>query len=110
MPNGVRGVWASQNPTRQISLPPVRKLPKSLETSEVFRSRRASFLPVDIVFQHGELLEEVVLLDAHGAFEEASQVAQNAGFPAALGEEGLPGQVQNQGRRQDRVAPLPGEL
>src|SRR6266852_2212373 len=67
-------------------------------------------LGVNVVLQHSKLLEEVMLLDTHRAFEEAGQVPQDTDLAAALGEQGKPSQVQDQRRGQERVAPLPGEL
>ena len=58
----------------------------------------------------GELLEEVVLLDALRALEEAGQVAHQAAAPALFFEVGQPGQVDGKGGGQQRVAALPGEL
>src|SRR5262249_29663658 len=40
----------------------------------------------DVVLEQCELFEEVMLLDAHGTFEEASQVTENAGFSSSLGQ------------------------
>ena len=73
--------------------------------------RLSSALLTDcILFQHRELLEEVVLVDAHRALEEAGQVLQHADFAAALGQQRQPGQVEHQRGGQERIAALPDEL
>jgi hypothetical protein len=65
---------------------------------------------LDILLQHRELLEKVMYLNVHRVFEETGEVAKNADFTAALGEESQSCQVDHQRARQDRIATLPDEL
>src|SRR5262245_32165463 len=46
-----------------------------------------------VLFQQGELLEEIVFFDAQRTLEETRQVPQHAHFTAALRQQGQPGQV-----------------
>src|SRR5882724_13396846 len=62
-----------------------------------------------ILFQQPHLLEEVVLLAAHRALEEARQVAEHAGFAAPLREVGEAQDVEQQRGGEERVAALPEE-
>src|SRR5260370_13983783 len=64
----------------------------------------------NILLQHCELLEKVVDLHVHRVFEETGEVAKDADFTAALGEESQSCQVDHQRTRQDRIATLPDKL
>src|SRR6185436_17329914 len=64
----------------------------------------------DVLQQRLVLAEETVLLGLVGGLEEARQVAQVAALVGAVGEVGHPDQVQDQRRRERRVAALPDEL
>src|SRR4051794_13756946 len=55
-----------------------------------------------VLFEPGELLEEVVLVDAHRALEEDRKLLENPALPAALCEQREAGQVDHKGRRQER--------
>src|SRR5689334_2330702 len=63
-----------------------------------------------IIEEKVELLEEVMLLDAERAFEEACEVAQNSAFTSTLGQERKSDEVDHQRRGQDGIGALPGEL
>src|SRR5437588_2260055 len=65
---------------------------------------------VNILLQHRELLEEIVVAAAHRAFEEAGEVGQDAELPAALGQERQAGEIKHQRSGQERIATLPDEL
>src|SRR2546428_2325285 len=63
-----------------------------------------------IVGEHPELIREGLDGHAEGILEEAREVCHGAGFAFALGELGEPDEIEDQRRRQDRVAALPDEV
>ena len=60
--------------------------------------------------QQRKLPGKIVLVDAQRAFEEAAQMGEHARLAVPCRELDEPHQVEHQRRRQQRIAPLPGEL
>jgi len=63
-----------------------------------------------IVGEHPELIGERLDAHAEGILEEAREVRHRAGLAFSLGELGEPDEIEDERRRQDRVATLPDEL
>src|SRR2546427_2529330 len=64
----------------------------------------------DVVGEQAELVGESLHAHAEGLFEEAREMSHQARLALAQSELGEAHQVEDERRRQDRVAPLPDEL